>query len=776
MERLVLWHRTLPPPFEDNENAAAYGAWATQVADAMSTSGGKLLSALAGTVVGAFAVRDLETVVHLALRLLAEAERQNVPSGGLAIAFGIATGEVHQTYDSRGQRASVGSAIDRAQILANQARGGELVLDVEARQAASRTFLFGRAVSTSSFALRGEAIDRKLPLRSECRKFVRHLQHPGVPLTIRSALAPIEAAAMRPHTQVFKLTAPDGSESRDAMLQLAARLHPPLWFELGPVPGALEPLGSLRLALLRQWDSPAEVRRAIERFDPAAAETLEAVASADPPPRKKVADALRVLFRAHTTQDKMPWLYLERVAAIDRATFSLLDEVLQDDHVAALVVQRASESDTHVECLESLPTQTLELPALTRDQAAQVAAKVLREPEDSALAASVGLTGGDTTRGIIEAARTLVSSGDLVCIDSRFAWRQRPRSESNLATASLVEERILALEEDPLRALEVVCAALPASCKEVFEAAMESDGLSADRCLVAIRVLRGERFITAELAPDSEVLRRVVIRRMPAARRSEVYRFVGDALASKEPYPGPALSATVGAYWCEGGETAKGVRALLKAGVMAATRGYTRAAVRLAAAAVQLQPDQNTRSEASKIRHSVAPAPAVYTQAEVDPEAAIRPTEPPAAAEQSVLEALKSGQHGAFDALIEGAIAGGANLAVAHCLRAVSYANRGDFQEADRCLRDARRYANGNAGARLRLSLTTSWLLLLKAYAEDAALHSMDALALSKEQGDVLGQTAALKMLALCYRARGYESAATALEQRSAPASRVPRP
>ena len=163
MERFVLWHRILPPAFEEEETTAAAGQWARYVTAEVKRHKGEVLSSLAGTVVAHFALHDLKAAINLALRLLAEAESQPVPEGGLPIAFGIATGDISRGKDETEHLTTSGSAIDRAQLLANQGLAGEVVLDVESREAASRTYLFGRTVSTSSFALRGEAIDRSRP-------------------------------------------------------------------------------------------------------------------------------------------------------------------------------------------------------------------------------------------------------------------------------------------------------------------------------------------------------------------------------------------------------------------------------------------------------------------------------------------------------------------------------------------------------------------------------------------------------------------------------------
>ena len=195
MERFVLWHRILPPAFEEEETTAAAGQWARYVTNEVQGGGGEVMSSLAGTVVANFALHELKTAINLALRLLAEAESQPVPAGGIPIAFGIASGDIQRAQDDTGRLTNSGSAIDRAQLLANQARAGEVVLDVESREAASRTYLFGRSVSTSSFSLHGEAIDRGRPLLEECRQAVGLLHPAPVPASIRHALEPMKKAA-----------------------------------------------------------------------------------------------------------------------------------------------------------------------------------------------------------------------------------------------------------------------------------------------------------------------------------------------------------------------------------------------------------------------------------------------------------------------------------------------------------------------------------------------------------------------------------------------------
>src|SRR5690606_19620742 len=83
------------------------------------------------------------------------------------------------------------------------------------------------------------------------------------------------------------------------------------------------------------------------------------------------------------------------------------------------------------------------------------------------------------------------------------------------------------------------------------------------------------------------------------------------------------MGATVGWYAAEGGEREQGARAILAAARVAAESGFMRAALRLAAAAVQYDPAPATRAAAAKVaragkRHSVPPPPPGVTVLSVE--------------------------------------------------------------------------------------------------------------------------------------------------------------
>lgn len=763
MERFVLWHRILPPAFEEDETTAAAGQWARYVTHEVEGAGGEVISSLAGTVVANFGLHELKAAINLALRLLAEAEGQPVPAGGLPIAFGIATGDIQRDQDAAGHATNSGSAIDRAQLLANQASAGEVVLDVESREAASRTYLFGRTVSTSSFALRGEAIDRTRPLLEECRQAVALLRPAPVPASLRYVLEPVKAAAAGGETRVFFLKGPLGVGVRHGVFTLRDELWPSAFFEIGAVPGGLEPLGGLRLALLKAWRLLEPTRQALKQSEPGVSEALKAIACATPPRRDAAIHALKVTLRALRKPDGLPWIYVDRISALDPATLEVLGAALSDETVAALLLVRTT--DTSIPApLRGLRDRstTIEVPTLDPNEALLVAAGLLGPGADGDIAKHLVITGGTTVLGISEAARTMVATGDVIRDGNRFAWRAAAAERRQfLGPRALLEERFATLDSSSMRFLEIACAALPASSAQVVDAAVALDGIAEDTRQRAFETVMSDGLLDRQAKPDSELLRRAVVQRMPPARRSEVYRFVARALHTAEPLVGPAMAATVGAYLCEGGDLDRGTHAILDAGTLAADLGYTSSAVRLAAAAVQYKPDRETRSAASEISKTVRLPSSPAAPAHED-EGDDRSTIPVPEAQlehpgEEVVRALQDLNHERFDALIEASIAGGGDLTGAHCLRVVSYVVRQDLRAARAALAAAKKSPNQAPGARVRISIASACLHLALGRGREAMIDALEALATARAQEDGLGEAAALKMLSATCLTAGLE-------------------
>lgn len=756
MERFVLWHRILPPAFEEEETTAAAAQWARYVTSELKRSGGEVLSSLAGTVVAHFALHDLKAAINLALRLLAEAESQPVPAGGVPIAFGIATGEITRGKDDAEHLASGGSAIDRAQLLANQALAGEVVLDVASREAASRTYLFGRTVSTSSFASRGETIDRSRPLLEDCRRAVGLLEAAPTPDGLRNALEPIRAASNAGRTSAFYLKGPLGLGAGSCLRAFRDELRPPAFLEIGAVPGGLEPLGGLRLALLKSWRTLEPTRQRLKSSDPGVAEALKAIACATPPACEAAVHALKVTLRALGKGRGMPWVYVDRISAVDPATVGVLGAVLSDESVAAMLVVRTTESSIPAGLRPIPRATTIDLPSLDPNEALSVATAILGPGADQEVAKQLVITGGLTVLGITEAARTMIATGDLVHDGRGFAFREAHAERRHfVGPRALLEERFATLDTSSMRFLEVACAALPASTAQVIDVAVALDGIPEDTRQRALDALINDGLLTPQAKPASELLRRAVVQRMPPARRTEVYRFVAQALHSAEPLVGPSMAATVGAYLCEGGDLERGAQALLEAGSLAADKGYTNAAVRLAAAAVQYQPDGDTRSVASEISRAVR-VPSGPPSEELED----RPTMPipeaqlekPAA---EVVRSLKDQDHARFDALIDASIAAGGDLIGAHCLRVFSYVARQDITAAKAALDAAASRPNDGPGSEIRIFLASACLHLAEGRERDAMIDALQALAVARARGEGPAEAAALKMVAVACLAAG---------------------
>ena len=764
MERFVLWHRILPPAFEEEETTAAAGQWARYVTNEVQSGGGEVISSLAGTVVANFGLHELKSAINLALRLLAEAESQPVPAGGLPIAFGIASGDVQRDKDDAGHLTNSGSAIDRAQLLANQARAGEVVLDVESREAASRTYLFGRSVSTSSFALHGEAIDRSRPLLEECRQSVGLLHPAPIPASVRHALEPMKKAAAGSQTCAFYLKGELGIGARAGVFALRDELRPPAFLEIGAVPGGLEPLGGLRLALLKAWRTLEPTRQALKKTEPGVADALKAIACAAPPPREAAIHALKAMCRALQAKRGLPWIYVNRVGAVDPATLGVLGAALSDDTVAALLCIRTTESSVPAG-LRGLPRAAkIDLPTLDPNEALIVATGILGPDANTEIATQLVITGGTTVLGITEAARTMIATGDIVHDGHRFVWRdETAERRQHLGPRALLEERFATLDTSSMRFLEIACTALPASSAQVVDAAVALDGIPDGTRRRALEALVNDGLLTPQGKPDSELLRRAVVQRMPPARRTEAYRFVAHALHTAEPLVGPSMAATVGAYLCEGGDLARGAHALLEAGSLAADNGYTAAAVRLAAAAVQYQPDTETREGASEISRAVR-LPSGPPQEEEEE----RPTIPVPVAElenpaDALVRMLREQDHDKFDSLIESSIAAGGDLTGAHCLRVVSYVTREDIPAAKRALAAAKKTPNQAPATAIRIGIASACLQLARGRGRDAMIDALEALASARAQQDGLGEAAALKMVSATCLAAGLESDANRL-------------
>jgi len=750
LERLVLWHRVFPPTRPEHDVPDAVAAWVRAVVTRLTGAGGTLLGRLGGAACVSFELPELTDALDVALAILDDAEALDSPPGGLRVAIGVATGDVERVFGANpGDAAFVGAAIDRAQLLANRARRGELVLDQDTRDVASATFLYGRSVGTGAAALRGTTIDRAVPHRATCRFAIAHLEPAPVAPNTKEALAGVaDLAGKAEGTDRVALRGPSGAGADGLLRDLEETFSPTLVLRFGGVPGALEPIGSLRLALLRTFGRPETIADGLG----AAGEVLSKVAVGEQVPVSQVAGAFAAVLKR---QAKRPWLVFDPLPSVDLTTLELVTEVTS--RIDALLFVRAPVDAPLPGSFARVNWEEYVMPSLRLEDAKAIAKVVLGDSVDEVVR-RVAVLGGDTPLGVVEAARTMVASGDLVHDGESFVWRQAPRGGVRaIPVETLIQERLGALEEQPLRMLEAICVAPPGTPRLIIAGVAERDGLSSVVRRDATSRLRQEALIEtgAQLSPSSEVLRRLVLRAMPPGRAAELYRYLAEGMASSSMYGGALVKASLGYYLNEGGQPEDAAAQLLAAADVALECGYRRAARRLAASAVQMDHRQATRAEATRISRAAAHDDSA---ADLADEGRVS---------QVAVSALLAGDIEKVERTIETAIAEGRDLAAADRMRAMASLAKGDTNGAMAAFARIRESAGDDQRQIARSALTLAWILLHSARAEDSIRAALSSLAASRRLKDPRGEAAAMHTLAAAYRALGRRAEADVIADAS---------
>ena len=611
--------------------------------------------------------------------------------------------------------------------------------------------MFSRSVDTESLSTRGELLDKEHPFRRDCAQAIGLLNPAEPPRSLIDALgSTIGKLADVQHTEMLVVLGPRGNGVYQAYETLRAERKPLFALKLEGVPGGLEPLGSLRLALIRRWGSPHAVREAVEAIDLEAADALEAVAVGDPPPRHSVVDALAMVTQHVCALGSKPWIYLDPLATIDVATLEVIRKALKRRDCEALFVARSSVKALPAELDGMVDPHYFLVPPVSKTSAS---AAMVDQPIDSALVRNVSKRCGTTLVTVAETLRALISNAEVVYEGNEFRWRQS-LSQSDVPTGrpSAIETRLAVLQHDAMKFLQLACTATAANGLNPLLAAATHDGANLEESAAAFEQLRVEQFLTEDARCISEPMRRVVMDSMSRRRRDEVYRIVGAAIRDVERYGGPAVGATVGYYLCEGGEVERGSDALVHAGALAATLGYKRAAFKLAAMAVQFNPSEATRAAVENIGvDSKTIPPPLPAQEEEREETGTNPLPQAPDLPTSIVVAMSTADHVHIDRLIEEAITRGANLVSAECLRAISLVVRGELHSAGNAIEQAERQADMARNGQAKIQLVRAHLSVAKRRLPDAICESLDALAFSKDAGDAQGVVAAQHMLACVY-------------------------
>jgi hypothetical protein len=814
MEKLIVWHRLASRGRDEAAEPKAIATWARRVRTRFTAGGGEVLAQISGTVVAQFDPSDAADVLELALELLNEADAELI-----AIALGVALGTVE---------AGAGRAIELAELLAARAHAGELVLDPNARARAGDLFLFGRHVSTGVGGPRGGAIDRSHPRRDACAEGIARLGPPPIaPITatLVPELLSLVASATPP---AVILRGPVGAGAIELVAEAAAVARPRALIGVGAAPGGIVPLASLRYGLIRAFGSEEAMLTACgdDVEGRAAARLLRAALRGGIPPLEALAGAIGIfLSRVHRAQSSRPcWAFLTPLALVDAASLGVL--LRARELGAPLVILARYPLDARLPGGIAPPLHELKLPPLGTSDARAIAQSVLGEHTDPEVTRRVAALGGETPLGVVEVARALIASGDLVIDGDGFAWRGAPRSGTTaMALEEVLEERLAPLEEQTRRMLEAICVAPDGGSRELIAAIAERDGLDVAAQQRAIAQLAREGWLAATGAwprtqgsaiaspeerphPSSSVLRRYVVQSMPPARHDELHRFAAAALLERcgDDRVLGSLRAETAWYEIEGG-LPEGLERLSEVANSLIERDYRRAAARITMLLAKLAPvdpqqppvrvsthppvatswdddaepssteillDELERDlareqgEAKTSTHTRPPldsSPAAAMGASSSPLPPPPPkSEPrPASFAAAAETAVRSRDVEALEALMQRAVASGSDLAAVARFRALADLIRGDVRSAKRALQQARGHRRG-AGSSPQESLAEAAVALASGDPRTAIRSSLRALARARRGVDRRGEIAAMRTLAACYRAIGRDAEAAGID------------
>jgi hypothetical protein len=777
-ERLIVWHRWLPPPESAPEALRHAAAFRERVKERLAAEHAEVLSELGGTIVcaldPAFAVAAVDACMELLSAFGADSDA-DLGATSHAITIG--------TLTTLGNGIVSGDALDRAQALANKARPGELVLDEAAQTAVATTFLFAREIVAGP-GVRGEALDRSAPRRRDCRRGLLHLAPPQLPGSAQAPFSALRQVAGGEGRHRVLVVGPYGAGSVSWLLRLEAELAPPWWMHVAVVAAPLAPLSNLSYALRRMsrvGRGPEHLLDATSTADARAIDALTRTRDGYPVARREVISALRhLLARVHEIHGKRAWISMGPLPFIDPATLGVIADATRDNAPDHLLIVRMGPDERPPEAFaRGGAIAEIRIPHLSQSEGRALAQSMLGRATGSDIARRAAAMGGSTPLGVAEAVRVLISSGDVLFDRDKFCWRRGPAGRvSTIPVEALLEERIELLDSETRRVLEALSAVPDVAERDLLEEVRLADGLSPEAQARAIEQLVAESLVdrhggTLALA---SLVRAVVEQMMPPARLAEVHRFVASSLERRLAPQQVFAQATLGYYMARGGRPEAAVDVLLGVAMSSGQSGFVRSGVRLAAAAVECDPSTDTRARAAQLAQALSERTQQRKSLDITPRSL--PTSEPALpvpeegpspltsqAMEHAISAILARDFDAVERSIELLVAAGKDGPGVDRLRAMTLLSKGDRTGAMRSLERARRRAPDPEQDSPRTALSMALVLLEGGDGSNAVREALRALLLARRAGDDLGQTAALKTLAACYLRLDRQAEAEQLER-----------
>jgi len=766
MEAFVLWHRTAPAPHDEDADPTTELSWVRNVRGRFEAAGASIVGPLGGSIAAVFHLEDGVKAVDTALAILDEAEKAIELSQAPRVAFGGSIGELDFAPAIEGRSVEyLGGAIDRAQLLANRARAGQLVLDGRAREAVSSSYLFLRTIGTGEPALRGHAIDREEPRVANCRRHLMHLGRAPTPSIVGDAFAPLREAAQSTKGESIVIRGPAGSGARRCVAEAEFAARPALSLRCMGVPQGLEPLGSLRVALVRAYGPGAARLARIEALELASADVLCRIARGDAVSADDAYAAMVALLSLpRDPGTNRPWIVVDPIHEVDESTLDFIARLAVDQRVDALIVALVRPETTLPHDIARAPgLRTIEVPRLLPEHVRALVGAMIREPESGEIARRVAQTPADTPLAVVECLRTFIASGDVVRRGRSFVFRIGPRAHDDRSGCTeWISERVALLDDASHRLVELLAIAPPGLPKSDLDAIALADGSDARTIERSVTRLRDDRMIvTAPFVElDHAILRDTILGQMPGPRRAELASAISARLGKQAGF----ARATLGTLLAEAGAEGEAAHAFLDTAEAAAESGHPRAAIRLASAAVQASPSPESRTRAAAVLRGVTVRiPAATAERSTDRQSIEVPAESVESPARVVVDAFRARDLDRIDRLVDLAIAEGASLAAADRWRAMVALLRGDSISAETAVARSRERVGSLPESRIRTAVVSALVDLYAGRTNDALRTLLEALATARDTKSAVAEPAIKRALTMCFETLGYADASARL-------------
>lgn len=511
---------------------------ATEVRAAMDRAaalGAHLIGVAADGASFSFEETGMEEAIELAVSFVQPAHESDSASE-LHWCVGVGVGALAQLRDEdvAFERLSVGPAAARASALARVAQVGEIVVDAAAREASAGSLLaIGRRVATMGDGerggrLRGLVLDLDEPWRRGGGAQVEQIRDPRV-VGREASLAMIEA--VEPAGIAVVRAAPGVGGSR-FLEEISARAARSLCIE--PVGCSVEPLGALRVALLR-----ARPRELPAREN----EIFAALARGQGVAVEAASDLLRAFLHGDRGEslDDRAWILIDDTALIDRATLDAIGHAATVPDVPFAIVARLDPGDVLATPLAGLvveadlalkPLQPHEATAVFEEACggkARVSADVVKRWVRR---------GAGVPLAILESLRHGLAVGELAVRDgTTIAARSRVSGRGRVLSArAWTVRRLAVLDADrPDHGLVVtlIATAGPWIRRHVIEEAATDLGVTAAFDEILALLVR-EAYVHVRgdlLAPSSRTLREAALDRIDDGTRRRVHAALAGAFA-----------------------------------------------------------------------------------------------------------------------------------------------------------------------------------------------------------------------------------------------------